>query len=222
MAKSEMTRAIEHAILAYHPAMLSDIAVNHHRGEHTALEVPVECGTTASGIIDAVRISEYFGNVKPRRICKLATWRKDGFRSTLDCAKGYDTTKPLPACCDLTSCRWNGVAAMGIPKVLITCFEIKVSKSDFKSIHGHNLVGNLNYYAMPKELYAQVEKLIPEGTGVLLYLHEGIYHGLRMKRRSTYKELTEEAQKWLILSTFKRVRNMDRQSNGAGTTYSDT
>ena len=34
-------------------------------------------------------------------------------------------------------------------EVLIVCVEIKVSLSDFFSRHGHNFVGNANYYAVP-------------------------------------------------------------------------
>ena len=47
-------------------------------------------------------------------------------------------------------------------KEIFRCFEIKISKSDFRSNHGHNFVGNFNYYVMPKELYYEVEKEIPK------------------------------------------------------------
>lgn len=49
----------------------------------------------------------------------------------------------------------------------IRCFEIKVTKSDFHSKHGHNFVGNLNYYVMPYSLYKQVKDEIPKEIGVL-------------------------------------------------------
>ena len=39
----------------------------------------------------------------------------------------------------------------------IRAFEIKVTKSDFHSKHGHNFVGNLNYYVMPLKLYREVK-----------------------------------------------------------------
>ena len=50
-------------------------------------------------------------------------------------------------------------------KEIFRCFEIKISKSDFRSIHGHNFIGNFNYYVMPKELYVEVEKEIPKHIG---------------------------------------------------------
>lgn len=216
MAKTEMTRAIERAILDYHPAELSGIKINKFRGEHTALEVPVKCGTITGGIIDAVRISEYFGDIKQQHVCRPYRWRKEGVRASIQCPLGKDMTKPLAELCSKTDCRWNGTMERGTAKVLITCFEIKVSRSDFKSAHGHNFIGNLNYYVVPKELHPQVEGLIPEGVGVLLYLHEGIYTGLRMKRKSGFREMTDEEQKWLILSAFKRIRDMDRRRNKGG------
>ena len=48
----------------------------------------------------------------------------------------------------------------------IRCYEIKVTKSDFHSKHGHNFVGNYNYYVMPKSLYEQVKDEIPDDIGV--------------------------------------------------------
>lgn len=50
----------------------------------------------------------------------------------------------------------------------IKCYEIKVTKSDFHSTHGHNFVGNYNYYVMPKALYAEVKDEIPEEIGVMV------------------------------------------------------
>ena len=93
--------------------------------------------------------------------------------------------------------------------LLLTCIEIKVTKADFKSEHGHNFVGNLNYYAVPEEIYKEIEPLVPEGIGILVYLHKGMYQGLRSRRKPTFRPMTDEEQKWLLLSVFKRVRDMD-------------
>ena len=49
----------------------------------------------------------------------------------------------------------------------IRAFEIKVTKSDFHSKHGHNFVGNLNYYVMPHKLYKEVQNEIPNDIGVM-------------------------------------------------------
>ena len=49
----------------------------------------------------------------------------------------------------------------------IRAYELKVTKSDFHSKHGHNFVGNLNYYVMPYKLYEEVKHEIPAGIGVM-------------------------------------------------------
>jgi len=48
------------------------------------------------------------------------------------------------------------------------CFEIKVSKSDFYSKSKHTFVGNFNYFVMPKELFEQVKRDIPNHVGVYI------------------------------------------------------
>lgn len=51
-------------------------------------------------------------------------------------------------------------------KDIFRCYEVKISKSDFHSEHGHNFVGHYNYYVMPKELYEDVKDEIPKEIGV--------------------------------------------------------
>lgn len=51
-------------------------------------------------------------------------------------------------------------------KDIFRCYEIKISKSDFHSEHGHNFVGHYNYYVMPKELYEEVKDEISKEIGV--------------------------------------------------------
>lgn len=209
MPKTELTRQIEQAILDWHPAKIGDIKINTFRGEHTALEVVAECGTTKGGIVDAVRVSEYFGDYERRHICRPAQWRRQGIRQGISCELGNHPAKPLPDFCEQTTCRWNGISDVGRQKVLLTCFEIKVTKSDFKSEHGHNFIGNMNYYAVPEEIYKEIEPYVPHEIGILVFLHNGKYTGLRTKRKAVFKEMTDEDQKWLILSVFKRIRDMD-------------
>lgn len=50
---------------------------------------------------------------------------------------------------------------------IFRCYEIKISKQDFYSKAKKTFVGNYNYYVMPKELYKQVKKDIPDDVGVL-------------------------------------------------------
>ncbi|WP_338631248.1 hypothetical protein [Clostridium baratii] len=54
-------------------------------------------------------------------------------------------------------------------KEIFRCFEIKISKADFYSKHGHNFVGHFNYYVMPIELFEEVKEKIPKHIGVYTY-----------------------------------------------------
>ena len=88
---------------------------------------------------------------------------------------------------------------------IITCVEIKISVSDFHSDHGHNFVGHCNYYAMPTELYKKVKNEIPDGVGVLLYYDGENTCGIRKKVECKPRQLSEETQKWLIMSVAKKL-----------------
>jgi hypothetical protein len=49
---------------------------------------------------------------------------------------------------------------------IFRCYEIKVSKADFRSKAHNTFLGHYNYYVMPLELYNEVAKEIPDGIGV--------------------------------------------------------
>lgn len=77
-------------------------------------------------------------------------------------------------------------------KNIVKCFEIKVTKSDFHSEHGHNFMGNYNYYVMPIELYKQVNKEIPEDIGVLVPKNKtliSVKRAKKMKNKYSKKEI---------------------------------
>lgn len=46
------------------------------------------------------------------------------------------------------------------------CYEVKITKSDFRSKNHNTFIGNFNYYIMPAELYEQVKAEVPEGIGI--------------------------------------------------------
>ena len=50
------------------------------------------------------------------------------------------------------------------------CYELKVSKSDFKSTAKISFIGHYNYYVMPKPLYDATKAEIPSHIGVMVYL----------------------------------------------------
>lgn len=203
MAKTDLTRDIEKALRYYAPRELGGISINMFRGRSTAFEVPVECGTNTAGMIDCVRINEYFGDKESVRACRCHTWKRDGIRRIpINCPKGIADSEKTPELCDITSCRWNIVKELGRPKILVQCFEIKVTRADFRSKNGHNFVGNLNYYVAPAEIYDSIKDDVPEDIGIILYKTGS----LRRKKDATFKSMTDEDQKWMILNVLKRTR----------------
>lgn len=226
MAKTELTKEIEKALKAYAPVEIGGIKINKFRDSHIAFEVPVECGTTKSGLVDAVQISEYFSKGETIGTCAfLSPVRRKFISDNPDkdfpingCPEGHTYFSIPENCNNVYPCRHIRRSEAGIPQILIICFEIKISKSDFKSKNGHNFVGNLNYYVVPKDLYPQIADLVPENVGVLVY-YDGKgepkknngwtvypYQGLRKKKDSSFKELSESDQKWMVLSVLKRIR----------------
>lgn len=208
--KTEMTKTIERSLSRYFPASICGIKINKFRDQHTAFEVPVECGTTSAGIVDCVRVAEYFGDLEQQNVCIAHRWKNEGIRrAALRCERGVLDSDGAPLLCDERKCTLNAVRTVGTQKVLIACFEIKITKADFKSRNGHNFVGNLNYYVVPKEIYEDIKDLVPEDIGIILYISTDKFSGLRKKKECAFREMSDEDQKWMLLSVMKRIRAED-------------
>lgn len=94
------------------------------------------------------------------------------------------------------------------PKIgmLITAYEVKITKSDFKSKNGHNIddpnspIANENFYCLPKELIPEVEHMIPDHVGILSYKN-GM---LRQYRPSAFLDVKEETKVLLLYNALKK------------------
>lgn len=217
MAKTELTRQIESALMVWAPTHYAGMRVDQFRDAICAREVPVECGSIKGGLIDYACVQECFVQETKVGTCKLAVYRdadKDLVwpdlqqeLSELGCPNeeyGYAfRTHPCPR----EVCRYHKTGYEYTVDTVIACVEIKISVEDFHSPHGHNFCGHCNYYAMPKSLYAKVKDEIPEDIGVLLYYDgtEGPFRGIRKKKECVPHELNTETQKWLIMSIAKRA-----------------
>lgn len=62
----------------------------------------------------------------------------------------------------------NQYSYSGIEKGLFYCYEIKSSVADFHSKHGHNFIGDYNYYVMPENVYEKVSSEIRPPIGVFV------------------------------------------------------
>lgn len=56
----------------------------------------------------------------------------------------------------------------GIEKGDFYCYEIKSSVEDFHTKHGHNFIGDFNYYVMLEEVYDKLKDIIPYKVGVYI------------------------------------------------------
>lgn len=84
----------------------------------------------------------------------------------------------------------------------IRTFEIKVTKSDFHSKHGHNFVGNLNYYVMPHKLYNQVKDEISDDIGVMCPKNGQLYI-IKSAKKVPLKEPLYKMELYMIRSLFR-------------------
>lgn len=224
MAKTELTLQIEQALLNWNPDKLAGCRINRLRKGFAAYEVPVISGHTENGIIDFVAVYECFENEKVHYGCSLLEQMDDdGLPSyaleraeSVRCSNIESLRKGEMRDCSNPRCVWKKTRREHDESILVVAIEIKVSKSDFKSKHGHNFVADANYYAMPSWLYHQVRTLIPEGVGVLLFydgntiesIHQNTavkYYGIRLKRDAALRPMELGDKLWLLMSTAKRA-----------------
>lgn len=200
--ETDLTRKIKRYLSRYYPTRFSGIEVNQFRNRHIGFEVLVETGNTKGGIVDCLRADEYFSDVVETHYCRYY-----GKKSILDyyiknhCELGYRSVTEVPNLCDKKGCIGHRVGKSGVENILLTAFEIKITKSDFKSKNGHNFCGNLNYYVIPKELKVELLPLIPEQIGLIIYDKENCQ--LRQVKRAIYKEKTDTEKMWLLLNLMK-------------------
>lgn len=177
--ETELTKEMKIAIRNYKPAMSSNMRTIRWAEE-------VDVGT---GFVDSIRFENYIKNISDVYECMKEN-------------KKIDIDNPL---CDRKSCNGCIYKSSKLHErqlgILATCYEIKITKSDFKSKNGHNFVANRNYYVMPKELYPKVENLIEDGVGVILYYGNGM---LRLKKECAHKEITEELMIRLLFNAMKK------------------
>jgi len=106
------------------------------------------------------------------------------------------------------------------------CYELKVSKPDFKSTAKISFIGNYNYYVMPKPLYDAVKDEVPSHVGVMVYLpfaiEEMVSESLTkgslsiVKKASKQELLVNEGQLMnsFLHSLFREVRKAKKLEKG--------
>ena len=209
MGKSELTKSIEKALLVYKPTKLDGFEINYRRQRYIDYEGPVQHAHIEKGLIDCVWLVEGYNNhtFEPHCMAPFYLKRSQSLGRKRLCETAFDELRQrsIEDVCDCDEkCFYCRPHKNKDEAVAIICFEIKVSQSDFKSTHGHNFIGNLNYYVMPYNLYKQVESLIPENIGVITYHYneDNIIGKLRHTKPCTYNEEINYPLYTSLLHTF--------------------
>lgn len=115
-------------------------------------------------------------------------------------------------CCFEVTIGWFGKERVDYltydTKGIFRCYEVKVSKSDFRSKAKKTFIGHYNYYVMPKELYEEVKDEIPN--------HIGVYIGKNLVKKAKKQELAEDEQVLkdsLIRSLSREVEKQIKSGN---------
>ena len=89
----------------------------------------------------------------------------------------------------------------GIEKGDFYCYEIKSSVEDFQSKHGHNFIGDFNYYVMLENIYEKVKKDIPYEIGVLIPDNEDPFcqHHLKCIKKPRRQIRTRPVSEMLLM-----------------------
>ena len=90
-------------------------------------------------------------------------------------------------------------------KETVYCYEIKVTKSDFHSSHGHNFYGNFNYYVLTQELFEEIKDEVPKDIGVLINYE----NTLKSVKKAKRKELTiplKELKDYMFRSLYREYQ----------------
>lgn len=166
---------------------------------------------TPNGIVDSIRFEDYV--VSRNEECILETFH------TYDSLTQKTELSSIPlgkvGHCKIENehypnknCKGCFYLKKGVPIIdmLITAYEIKISKSDFKSKNGHNIddinspIANENYYCLPQELIKEVEDLVPTHVGILSYKNGR----LRLYKQATFIDVPMETKVILLYNSLKK------------------
>ena len=199
MAETKLTKQIKLAAHGYRPKMPTKM-----RTIRFADEV-----WTPHGICDVIRAEDY---IKSReQSCLLLRteslgkmWvnyiTNQGFE--MGRCKFEGETCPNQNC---AHCQFR-LVNLAVVDMMITAYEVKITKSDFYSEHGHSIdyaetpFANENYYCLPKDIVAQVEKDIPPHCGILAWTGQG----LRKVRDAKWLEVDESVKTQILYTMLKK------------------
>lgn len=101
----------------------------------------------------------------------------------------------------------------GIEHGDVYCYEIKSSVEDYASPHGHNHIGDYNYYVMPSAVYEAVRESLPYWVGVMVPCGDYLVCARKAKRRDRSRPISEVLL-MMWRSSRREVVNIRRRGGG--------
>lgn len=161
---------------------------------------------TPTGIVDSIRFEDYYEDEE--YLCRLLDaerFSESDQRTTAymhqpgKCFRDGGTDKNDRKChgCVLRRHTWK----VGM---MVTCFEVKITYSDFRSANGHNFHGNENYYCVPKSLAPKIVSEVPDDVGILAYFEGERQYGLRQFKPSGWRGVTDQTKVHLLYNAMKK------------------
>lgn len=186
-----MTKQIKNRIVGFKPALNSKM-----RTIRWAQEV-----WTPTGIVDVIRFEDYI--MRDESHCqKIAP---DSFDIQNSVWHGRLDGKCKIAELDFPNLNCQGCVHkrnVHILGILTTCFEVKISLSDFKSKNGHNFHGNRNYYVVPVAISEKVLPLVQDGIGLIKYYPES--QNMVTVKECEHREVDNDVLVRLLYDAFKK------------------
>lgn len=162
---------------------------------------------TPSGIVDSIRFEDYYST--NQYLCALL-----GPDQVAESLRRLAEKSSFP----LGVCFRDGQAEMNRKKcsgcvyrshsytvgMMVTCYEVKIALSDFRSVNGHNFHGNENYYCVPKELAPRIAPEVQDHVGILAYYESKNQFGLRMFKPARWQEVSDATKVVLLYNAMKK------------------
>jgi hypothetical protein len=181
--ESNLTKEIKKRLRNFRPLMPSAM-----RTVRWAEEV-----TTATGIVDVIRFEDY--KAEDNSYCNYTESSLGKMRGGACKVKGRVFKSPGCHGCVFKKNSY-------VIDILVTCYEVKVSVSDFRSKHGHNFHGHRNYYAVPAEIAGKVIGLIDDDIGLIAYYPKS--GSMTVKKECVQREMADAALISLMYNAFKK------------------
>lgn len=188
--ETELTKNIKRSLHSFKPAMNSNMRTIRYADEVW----------TPTGIVDVIRFEDYIAN--DNSYCLRINPGPAEVK--------YCSTKEVNGKCKIDGLQYPNPRCKGCVfkrtvhecGILTTCFEVKISYSDFKSENGHNFCGNKNYYAVPDYLYDKIKSEVEDDVGIIVYYPKT--SRMVVKKESKFKEIDKELMIRLLYDSLKK------------------